>query len=96
LALPADRSRYPSLGASDDPQCKVPTSIITVSTSQTPPRGAEAATAGALLVAAIVVCAAVGYGLGALVGLAAPLGLAGLLAGVVVGVALVHARFRRI
>jgi hypothetical protein len=64
--------------------------------SQSPQRGADAATAGALLVAAMVVCAAAGFGLGALVGLAVPVGLAGLLAGVAVGVALVHARFRRI
>lgn len=44
----------------------------------------------------MVVFAAAGYGLGALVDLAVPLGLLGLFAGVFVGLALVHARFRRI
>jgi hypothetical protein len=40
--------------------------------------------------------AAAGYGLGSIVGLAVPLGLLGLFAGVVVGLVVVHARFRRI
>jgi hypothetical protein len=44
----------------------------------------------------MVAFAAAGYGLGSLVGLAVPLGLLGLFAGVIVGLALVHARFRRI
>ena len=44
----------------------------------------------------MVVFAGLGYGLGSLVDLAVPLGLLGLFAGVVVGLALVHARFRRI
>jgi hypothetical protein len=44
----------------------------------------------------MVALAAAGYGLGSLVGLAVPLGLLGLFAGVIVGLALVHARFRRI
>lgn len=44
----------------------------------------------------MVAFAAAGYGLGSLVDLAVPLGLLGLFAGVVVGLALVHARFRRI
>lgn len=44
----------------------------------------------------MVGCAALGYGLGSLVDLAVPLGLLGLFAGVFVGLALVHARFRRI
>jgi hypothetical protein len=47
-------------------------------------------------VATIVACAAAGYGVGSLVGLAVPLGLLGLFAGVFAGLALVHARFRRI
>jgi hypothetical protein len=38
--------------------------------------------------------AAAGYGLGSLIGLGVALGLLGLLAGVVVGLALVYARFR--
>jgi len=41
-------------------------------------------------------CAAAGYGLGSLLGLAVPLGLAGLFAGLVAGLALVYARFRRL
>ena len=60
------------------------------------PTRADAATAGIGLVATMVVFAAAGYGLGSLVDLAVPLGLLGLFAGVFVGLALVHARFRRI
>jgi hypothetical protein len=54
------------------------------------------AAAGSLIVATIVVCAGLGFGLGALIGLAVPLGIAGLFAGVVGGVALVITRFRDI
>jgi hypothetical protein len=61
-----------------------------------PPGRADAAAAGALLIAAIVTGAAAGYGLGSLVGLEVPLGLLGLFAGLVVGFALVYARFRRL
>ena len=50
--------------------------------------------AGSLLVATIVLCAAVGFGLGALVGWPVPLGIAGLFAGFGVGLALVIDRFR--
>ncbi|HYU59874.1 MAG TPA: hypothetical protein VEK39_03880 [Solirubrobacterales bacterium] len=56
--------------------------------------GADAATAGATVVAVMVIGALSGYGLGLLVGLAVPFGLAGLFAGVVGGCALVYARFR--
>lgn len=48
------------------------------------------------MIGAIVGCSAAGYGLGSLVGLAVPLGLAGVFAGLVVGFALVYARFKRI
>jgi hypothetical protein len=48
------------------------------------------------VVAAMIVGAAVGYGLGSLVGLAVPLGLIGLFAGLAGGFALVYARFRRL
>lgn len=61
-----------------------------------PPGRADAAAAGALLIAAILTGAAAGYGLGSLAGLAVPLGIAGLFVGLVVGVALVYARFRRL
>jgi len=57
---------------------------------------ADAASAGVLMVAAILVCAAIGYAIGSLVGLAVPLGLVGLFCGLVAGLAIVHARFRRI
>ena len=53
------------------------------------PRGprTDAATAGLTLVGAMVACAATGYGLGSLLGLAVPLGLIGLFAGLAVGLA---------
>jgi hypothetical protein len=86
------------------------------------PRGrADAAAAGALLIAAILGCAAAGYGLGSLAGLAVPVGLMGLFVGLesrialpsvagrllasrtarlpgslVVGLALVYARFKQL
>jgi hypothetical protein len=44
----------------------------------------------------MVACAAAGYGLGSLVGLAVPLGLIGLFAGLGVGISLVYVRFKRI
>ena len=56
----------------------------------------DAATAGMYLVGTMVGCGAVGFGLGSLVGLAVPLGLLGLFVGIVAGLVLVHARFRRI
>jgi hypothetical protein len=61
-----------------------------------PPTRADAAAAGGLLLGTMAVCAAAGFGLGSLVGLAVPAGLVGLFAGVVVGFALVYARFRRV
>lgn len=61
-----------------------------------PPTRADAATAGLSLIGAMLAGAAVGYGLGSLVGLAIPLGLAGLFLGLGGGFALVYARFRRL
>lgn len=61
-----------------------------------PPTRVDAATAGISLVGAMVAGALAGYGLGSLVGIAVPLGLAGLFAGLVAGFALVYARFRRL
>ena len=58
--------------------------------------GPHPAVAGSMLLSAIVVCAAAGFGIGALIGAAAPLGLAGVFVGLVGGVALVYARFRGI
>ena len=54
----------------------------------------RAAAAGSLLLATIVLCAAIGFGVGALVGAPVALGLLGLFIGPVVGIALVHSRFR--
>lgn len=48
------------------------------------------------MIGAIVACAAAGFGLGSLVDLAVPFGLAGVFAGLIVGMALVYARYRRI
>jgi hypothetical protein len=52
------------------------------------------AVAGSLLVATILVCAAIGFGVGALAGAPVPLGLAGLFAGVPLGIVVVVRRFR--
>jgi hypothetical protein len=62
--------------------------------SKTPAR--DAAGAGGLLIAAIVACAAVGLGIGALIGAPAALGIAGGFVGVGVGFWLVHSRFRHL
>jgi hypothetical protein len=64
--------------------------------SESPSGRADAASAGGLLVGAMIAFAAAGFGLGSLVGLAVPAGLVGLFAGLVVGFAVVYARFRRI
>jgi hypothetical protein len=64
--------------------------------NQRPPIRADAATAGFTLIGAMVACAGAGFGLGSLLGLAVPLGLVGLFAGLVVGFLLVYARYRRI
>ena len=60
------------------------------------PTRADAATAGLSMVGAMIAGAVAGYGLGSLVGLAVPLGLIGLFAGLAGGFALVYARFRRL
>lgn len=49
-----------------------------------------------MLIVTMLICAAAGAGLGSLFGLAVPLGLAGLFAGLVVGFLLVYSRYRRI
>jgi hypothetical protein len=64
--------------------------------TENPPGRADAAAAGALMIAAIVGCAAAGYGLGSVFGAAVPIGLVGLFCGLVVGFLVVHARFRGI
>jgi hypothetical protein len=54
----------------------------------------DAAAAGGLLIGSMVLIGAVGYGIGSLVDLGAPVGVAGLFIGVFVGLGLVYARFR--
>ncbi|CAN5152972.1 hypothetical protein BH24ACT23_BH24ACT23_03310 [soil metagenome] len=61
-----------------------------------PQTRADAASAGAHLIGAMIGCAAVGYLLGSLVSIAVPLGLLGLFVGVGGGLVLVHARYRRL
>jgi hypothetical protein len=58
--------------------------------------GRDTAAAGAMVIASLILCAVAGYGVGTLVDLAVPFGLAGLFAGFVLGLVLVHARFRRV
>jgi hypothetical protein len=50
--------------------------------------------AGSLIVAAMLACAGLGLALGSVIGVAVPLGIAGLFVGVFAGIALVIARFR--
>ena len=50
--------------------------------------------AGGLLIGAIVACAAIGLGIGALLGAPVPLALAGGFAGVGVGFWIVYSRFK--
>ena len=57
-------------------------------------QGAGPAGAGALLIGAIIACAAVGLGVGLLVGAPAALALMGGFVGVGVGFRVVHDRFR--
>lgn len=49
-----------------------------------------------MLVATIVICVAVGLGVGVLVGAVAPLAVAGGFVGLVLGFALVYSRFKNI
>jgi hypothetical protein len=49
-----------------------------------------------MLIASMVAGGAAGFGVGALIGAAAPLGLVGILVGIGGGVALVYRRFRRV
>ena len=56
----------------------------------------DAAGAGALLIAAILACAAVGLGIGVLIGLPAALGIAGVFVGAGVGFRIVYGRFKDI
>ena len=60
--------------------------------SKSPAR--DAAGAGALLIGTILTCAAVGLGIGALIGLPVALGIAGGFAGVGVGFWVVYVKFK--
>ena len=57
-------------------------------------QGASPAGAGALLIGAILSCAAVGLGIGLVIGVPVPLGLVGGFIGVGVGFWLVYDRFK--
>jgi hypothetical protein len=83
-----------SLFAPSDRNCQAIPHHIPV--NQRPPTRVDAATAGFTLIASMLTCAAAGFGLGSLFGLAVPLGLAGLFAGLAVGFFLVYSRYRRI
>lgn len=65
-----------------------------MTTPRRPTTGADAAIAGTLLIAVIVICAAVLYGVGSLFGAAVPLGIAGLVLGFPLGFLVVRDRFR--
>jgi hypothetical protein len=52
--------------------------------------------AGSLALTVLLICAAVGYGIGSLVGAEVPLGLAGFFIGVIAGFAVVYARYKDI
>jgi hypothetical protein len=61
--------------------------------SRPPVTGRDVAGAGALMLSVNLMCAAVGVGIGALVGAPVPLGLAGFLIGFLWGVYVVARRF---
>ena len=63
-------------------------------TNEPPPM--RGAVAGSLLLAATLACAGIGLGIGALVGAPALLAIAGVFVGFVVGIRLVHSRFKDI
>jgi Putative F0F1-ATPase subunit Ca2+/Mg2+ transporter len=69
---------------------------LDIPVNRRPQTGADAATAGFVLIASMLICAAAGFGLGSLFGAAVPLGLVGLFAGLVVGFLLVYSRYRRL
>jgi hypothetical protein len=61
--------------------------------SRPPVTGRDVAGAGALMLSVNVMCAAVGFGVGALLGAAVPLAIAGFLIGFLVGLRVVARRF---
>jgi F0F1-type ATP synthase assembly protein I len=66
---------------------------MTTNPGSRPPRGPSPVVAGSLLVATLLLCAGIGFGLGSLVGAPAPLGIAGLFVGFAAGIVVVIKRF---
>ncbi len=67
----------------------------TATMTPTPPKPTmRGSVAGTMLVATIILCAGVGFAIGALVGAPVALGLLGLFVGPVAGIALVRSRFK--
>src|SRR4051794_26920593 len=78
-------SKVPDRSARTAPPSACPISIRPSTSRMNRPRhqaGTSPVVAGSLIVASIILCAAIGFGVGALVGLAVPLGIVGLFAGV--------------
>jgi hypothetical protein len=65
-----------------------------MTTPRRPTTGADAAIAGTVLLATIILCAAIGFGIGSLFGAAVPLGIAGVFVGFPLGFLVVRDRFR--
>ena len=65
-----------------------------MTTPRRPTTGADAAIAGTVLLATIILCAAVGFGIGSLFGAGAPLGIIGVIVGFPLGFLVVRDRFR--
>jgi hypothetical protein len=63
-------------------------------TPRRPTTGTDAAVAGFLLLATIILCAAVGFGIGSLFGAGVPLGIVGVFVGFPLGFLVVRDRFR--
>jgi hypothetical protein len=84
----------PPSGVARDRNCQAVNFKTPLSTP--PPTRADAVSAGFYLIGAMLAAGAAGFGLGSLVGLAVPVGLLGLFAGLIAGLVLVHARFRRL
>src|SRR5215211_6920170 len=88
------RRLFVPLRARSDRNCQAVQ--LDIPMNQRPPTRADAATAGFSLIGSMLACGAAGLAVGSLFGLAVPLGLAGLFAGLVVGFFLVYSRYRRI
>jgi hypothetical protein len=67
-----------------------------MSPASRPPRGPSPVEAGSLLVATLILCAAIGFGAGAIVGVPVPFGIAGLFVGFAGGIAMVIKRFSHV